>query len=62
MYTNTLTAKKDYHLLVANLLKEHIQRLHNNVFGTPTMVRPGKTRHHATICRHESVTPLIREV
>ena len=31
MYTNTVTAKKDCHLLVANLLKEHIetQRLHN---------------------------------
>ena len=31
MYTNTLAAKKDYHLLVANLLKEHIeaQRLNN---------------------------------
>ena len=31
MYTNTLTAKTNYHLLVTNLLKEHIeaQRLHN---------------------------------
>ena len=31
MYTNTLTAKTKYHLLVTNLLKEHIeaQRLHN---------------------------------
>ena len=31
VYTNTLTAKKDYHLLVTNLLKEHIeaQRLNN---------------------------------
>ena len=31
VYTNTLTAKKDYHLLVTNLLKERIetQRLHN---------------------------------
>ena len=30
-YSNALTAKKDYHLLVANMLKEHIeaQRLHN---------------------------------
>ena len=31
MYTNTLTAKTKYHLLVTNLPKEHIeaQRLHN---------------------------------
>ena len=31
VYSNTLTAKKDYHLLVTNLLKERIeaQRLHN---------------------------------
>ena len=31
IYTNTLTAKTKYHLLVTNLLKEHIeaQRLHN---------------------------------
>ena len=31
MYTNTLMAKKDYHLLVAKVPKEHIetQRLHN---------------------------------
>ena len=31
IYTNTLTAKTEYHLLVTNLLKEHIeaQRLHN---------------------------------
>ena len=31
VYTNTLTAKTNYHLLVTNLLKEHIEarRLHN---------------------------------
>ena len=31
IYTNTLTAKTEYHLLVTNVLKEHIeaQRLHN---------------------------------
>ena len=30
LYTNTLTAKTEYHLLVSNLIKEHIvaQRLH----------------------------------
>ena len=29
MYTKTLTAKQDYHLLVTNLLKEHIETQHH---------------------------------
>ena len=38
------------------------QYIYNNVPGTPTMVRTGKTRHSETVRGHENITPYIRKV
>ena len=71
MDTNTLTAKTDYHLLVSNGFKPGegthrgtttAQHLYNKVSGTPTMVRPDKTRHLETVGRHKNIPPLILKV
>ena len=55
MYTKTLTAKKDYHLLVANLLREHIetQRL-KNAYTAICMERRQWYDHakHDTMCQY----------
>ena len=50
MYTNTLTAKTNYHLLVTSVLKEHIeaQRLHNayKTMYVDRQRRYGHEKHH----------------
>ena len=68
VYTITLAANTEYHLLVTNLLKEHIeaQQLHHT-YATMCLecrqwYEQATTRHRETVCRHENITPHIREV
>ena len=54
VYTKTPTAKQDYHLLVTNLLKEHIETQHHtNAYTALCLERRQwyeQAKHHATVC------------
>ena len=74
MYTNTLTAKQDYHLLVTNLLKEHIETQHRTIAYTALCLERRKwyeqpkhytMQHYAnaktTLLSHERFTRLCAD-
>ena len=62
IYTNTLTAKTEYHVLVTNLIKEHIvaQRLHNT-YTTMCLERRQwyEQAKHDTVRRYADLKPSL---
>ena len=70
-YTNTRTAKTDYHMLVTKLIKDQMaaQRLHDthththtHVPGTQAMVRASKVRHRDVVCGCKNVAADLRAI